>query len=279
MKPTQNKKRVPGWKEPEPGSTQKFITPGAEKSLREGAGRYRAIKAPSAPSKKRPPAQRQNAAGAKGGAKAPARGPQSFSEALKAELADRLKIARMNISVDSEDIIKGCIIAGYTILFILLQTTLFSKLRPFGAVPDLMLAFCVAVAQNEGEKWGGVCGLISAFCVTAMGSLDATPHLLPLLYASLGYGVGILSGYYFNDSIPVKAMYIAGSGILRAAASYFCAAAVLDASVGQIFKDIIIPEFFSTAAMAPFVYFIIHISLKHFHKTRAQRTENNGELY
>lgn len=49
MNPTQNnnggeKRRQHEWKEPEPERTQKFITPGAEKSLREGAGRYRRIR-------------------------------------------------------------------------------------------------------------------------------------------------------------------------------------------------------------------------------------------
>lgn len=49
MNPTQNnnggeKRRQHEWQEPEPERTQKFITPGAEKSLREGAGRYRRIR-------------------------------------------------------------------------------------------------------------------------------------------------------------------------------------------------------------------------------------------
>ncbi len=49
MNPTQNNnggknRRQHEWQEPEPERTQKFITPGAEKSLREGAGRYRRIR-------------------------------------------------------------------------------------------------------------------------------------------------------------------------------------------------------------------------------------------
>lgn len=277
MKPTQNnneKKKSSGdikWQEPDPGSAQKFITPSAEKSMREGAGRYRVVRSNSAPNpkKKRPV---QNKSGTSGNHKG-----KSLFAALKDEIRDRLGFPGLSISIDSEDIFKACIIAGFMIFFALMQTTFFARFSPFGAIPDLMLAFCAAVAQSEGEKWGGVCGLIAAFVIQSLGGVSGLPHVLPLLYMPVGYVVGVLSGYYFSSSIPVKIMYIIGCGVLRMLFTVAVAAFDLSASPAQLFFDVAIPEFFSTALLAPAVYILIYIGIKPFHKTRAERTDSGAE--
>jgi hypothetical protein len=59
---------------------------------------------------------------------------------------------RLGISIDSEDIIKAFVIAALMVFFTILQTTLFTRFRPFGAVPDLMLPFVMATAAIEKEK-------------------------------------------------------------------------------------------------------------------------------
>lgn len=280
MKPTQNNGKNSGWREPEPGSTQKFITPEAEKSMREGAGRYRVVKAGNsdAPRQRKKP---DDSAAAKnrptGARKAPKKQNLSLGEALRAELHERLSIIGHSITINSEDIVKGVIIAAFMIFALMMQTTFFSHFPPFGAVPDLMLALIASIAQNEGEKWGGVCGIIGAFALQSLGGIPYANEMLPLLYVPVGFIIGILSGYYLNNSMPVKILYIAGCGILRAAVTTVVAKRVLGAGIGDILTGIVIPEFFSTALIAPVVYFLVYISLKHFHKTRAQRTDGGGE--
>lgn len=267
MKPTQNNKDA-RWREPDPGSAQKFITPEAERSMREGAGRYRVVKADG----------RAPRAGTKSGRKnPPTRAPKkqnvSLGDAVKAEVRERLSILGYIVTVDAEDIIKGLIAAGFIILVAMLQTTFFSRFRPFGAVPDIMLALVAGIAQSEGEKWGGACGLAGAFAVQALGGMPGTTELLPLLYMPVGYVIGILSGYYFSNSVPVRAMYIAGCGAVRAVITAVIAMRTLDTTIANILSGTVVPEFFSTALVAPAVYFLVYLSFKHFHKTRAERTE------
>ncbi len=267
MKPTQNNKGGgPRWQEPDPGSAQKFITPEAEKSMREGAGRYRVVKADTSqrPKKKSPAAS----------APKPQK-PPSLWGAVKAELGERFGVVGFGVTINSEDIIKGCIIAAYMVLFALMQTTFFARLAPFGAVPDLMMAMTAAVAQSEGEKWGGVCGLIAAIVIQSLGGIGTFPHLLPLLYVPIGYVIGILASYYFNSSLPIRGVYILGCGVIKMIFTGVTAALRLDASAAQIIGDIVIPEFFSTALLTPIVYFLMYISTKPFHKTRAERTEGS----
>ena len=277
MKPTQNnnenKKRAGDmkWQEPDPGSTQKFITPGAEKSMREGAGRYRVVRSDTTPRPKvKRPVQSQRAAPEN-------RKGKSFFAALKDEIRERLSAIGFSITVNSEDIIKASVIAGYMIFFALMQTTFFARFTPFGAVPDLMLAFTAAVAQSEGEKWGGVCGLIAAFVIQALGGVSGLPHVLPLLYMPVGYAVGILSGYYFSSTVPVKLMYIVGCGVLRILFTSVVAAVNLGTSASQLFLDVLVPEFFSTVLLAPAVYFLVFLGTKPFHKTRAERTDSGAD--
>lgn len=284
MKPTQNNENGGRWREPEPESTQKFITPEAAKSIREGAGRYRFIKSGYTGGKKKPPeptenpVQKKMAADSvpKIGTKREKSGKLSLGEAVRGEINDRLQSLRMNITLNSEDIIKGVICAVHIMLWAMVQTTFFAHFPLFGTVPDLMLSLTAAIALMEGEKWGGVCGLIAAFVIQALGNSGTGPELLALLYMPAGYVIGILSRYYFSNSLPVKAMYIAACGLGRAAVSAVTAAVMLDAPLKRILADIVVPEFFSTAAMAPIIYFVVWLTLKHFHKTREQRTEKGN---
>ena len=46
---------------------------------------------------------------------------------------------RIRMGIDGEKILKAVVAASLLIFFALLQTTIFARFRPFGAVPDLML--------------------------------------------------------------------------------------------------------------------------------------------
>ena len=83
---------------------------------------------------------------------------------------------------------------------------------------------------------------------------------------------GICAKYYLSDSIPVRILYILSCGAGRGIVTAISAAAILNATAGEIFLDIVLPEFFSTALLAPLLYVLVHFAFKPFHKSRAQRT-------
>ena len=192
-------------------------------------------------------------------------------KAIQLELRDRIRSLRMGVTVELEDILRGSICGVLIVLFALLQTTFFVRFAPFGAVPDLLLMLTAAIAAGEGEKYGAVCGLFSAFIIESLGGA-AGPHLLPLLYAAAGCVIGILAKDYLTNSLAVKLLYVFFCCLGRAAVSLLTAKAVLSASFGSIMTDIVIPEFFSTAVLSPLPFFAAWICYRRFHKSREERT-------
>ena len=210
----------------------------------------------------------------RGGAPEKRRPPKkeiSLWEAILLELRDRLRTLRLTISIDLEDLIRGVICGLLIILNAELQTTFFVRFAPFGAVPDLMLILTAAIGASEGEKFGAVCGLVSSFVIRSLGGAGEL-SLLPLLYFSAGYFVGILSKNYFSNTIPVKILYVAACCVGRAIISAICAASILSASFSQVMTDTVIPEFFSTALISPLVFFAVWLCYRKFHKSRDERT-------
>lgn len=175
------------------------------------------------------------------------------------------------LSVSRESVLRGLIIAALMIVFALTQTTLFTRLPPFGAVPDLMLSFCVAVAVTEGEHWGAVVSLLAALVITALGAVSFDPA--PLLYLVCAYTVGVLSRYYLKQNVLTRLVYTVAAGLCRAAAT-FAALAISSPAYepGAFIRLAMIPEFFSTLLLAPIVHIIVWSSLHVFHRSRAERT-------
>lgn len=230
------------------------------------------------PQAKKPPAWQypQNGVGSSNPRQPRRRKPRSpsltFGQALLAELKDILHSIWYYIYENWESILKGLICGLLLVFFLLLQTTFFVRFAPFGAIPDLLLSLTAAVAISEGEKWGAVFGLAAAYLSQALGGTGMGPNLLPLLYMPAGYFCGICAKYYLSDSIPVQIIYIIACGAGRGIITAISAATLLNATASEIFLDIVLPEFFSTALLAPFIYILVYLIFKPFHKSRAQRT-------
>lgn len=155
------------------------------------------------------------------------------------------------------------------VFYALLQTTVFSTIRPFGAIPDLMLLFTLALSVTEGGKWGAVWGIISAVVIESLGMPDVI--LLPLLYMPVGYFCGILCTQRFTGSAAVRAVLTLSVLPFRAIFTvFYMLASPLSITAGEIFLDIVLPEMGATLLLAPLVHLPIYLCMRPFHRTRAE---------
>ncbi len=192
-------------------------------------------------------------------------------KAQKYSLLERLRGWRLGISIDVETVAKGVVCALLIVFFALLQTTMFTRFRPFGVVPDLMLPLVIAIAMTEHERWGAICGIIAAFVIESLGGESLT--LLPLLYMPCGYLCGILTVHYFRDALPVRALYTVVSSVLRGVFTCIIALSTLGGlSIVTLFSKAVIPEFFANVIFAALPHLAAKLCLRPFHKTREERT-------
>lgn len=88
-------------------------------------------------------------------------------------------------------IIRYCTVIGITLFLIaILQTSVLSRIKPFGATPDLMIATVTAISVLCGCHTGAITGIAAGFLIDALGSTGFS--ILPLIYFLIGY----LIGYY-----------------------------------------------------------------------------------
>lgn len=176
----------------------------------------------------------------------------------------------MHAFYSRERILCGVVCTAIMMLIALLQTTVFSTIKPFGAIPDLMISFVLALSVTEGEKWGAVWGIISAVVIEALGVCDVT--LLPLLYMPAGYISGLLCRHQFTGSAAVRA--VMSLCIIPARALFTAVYMILSpiyATPGEIFFEVVLPEAAATILFAMPIHLIVYLSLKPFHKTRADK--------
>lgn len=84
-----------------------------------------------------------------------------------------------------------CLTIGAFVLFAaLLEVSLFARWKPFGAVPDLMIATVFAFSFFCGCYAGAITGIAAGVLIDALGSVGIS--ILPVVYLLVGY----VSGYY-----------------------------------------------------------------------------------
>ena len=197
--------------------------------------------------------------------------PASINSNKKTTLREKFNGWRLGITLDAEDLIKVGVITVLIIVFTLLQTTLFTRFRPFGAIPDLMLPFIIALSVLEKEKWGSIVALIAAYVIDAAGGTTLT--LLPLLYVPTAFLVGLLTTHRLRDSLSVNIVYTILTSLVRVGITFIIVMFTVNKiTVADAFYDRVIPEFFANIVIAPFPQILTRLCLRPFHKTRAERT-------
>lgn len=174
--------------------------------------------------------------------------------------------------IDTDILWRVLVSAGLLIFFALLQTTIFARFRPFGAVPDLMLPLVIAVGMTEREKWGAVFGVAAAFVIESLGG--APVSLLALLYMPAGYLSGILTIEMFRDSFAVRLLFTAVGCALH---MLFTLATLALTVEGFTFlrglTGAVLPEFLSSMVFAALPHLLAKAALRVFHKPREERVE------
>ena len=184
----------------------------------------------------------------------------------------RAKLSSFNI--EKEWVFRVLITAALVVFFAITETTFAARFPLFGETPDLMLGLVIAVAMTEGEQFGAVTGLFAGLIIDALGTAGTLP-LSALLYVSVGYAVGVLTENYFTGRWPVRVLYTLAAGLPRmllAAIVLRAGNTVLSTVSGwQMFTEILLPGYASTAVTAVLPHFAAWLSLRVFHKTRAER--------
>lgn len=185
-------------------------------------------------------------------------------------LREKFNAWRLGFSVDKELLAKIIIIAAVLVLLVIVQTTVFTVVRPLGCVPDLMLPFVIAVATLEKEKFGAVTALCAAYIIEAAGGTEIT--LLPLLYVPVAYAIGIFSTHNFRDSFPVAVMYTVVSVLLRGVVTFVVALiSVHGIAVLTVLSDIVLPELLINLLFAPFVQLFVRLCMLPFREKREEK--------
>lgn len=152
----------------------------------------------------------------------------------------------------------GCVIAAVAaMLTASAQSGFFSQLRPFGTVPDLCLAFTVALGMMFGSRFGAVFGVASGFFIDALSADGLSVKIILYLVC------GALSGLFtVTEFRPIKDIWRYVAFLLSACAAkqlLLVMWVVLTApfiDMAQIVVELILSELICTAVFSIPVYFI-----------------------
>jgi rod shape-determining protein MreD len=98
------------------------------------------------------------------------------------------------------------------ISLVVLQTTVFTHLRVFGAVPDLTLVATIAMAYEEGPMAGAVFGFAAGLSTDLF--LSTPLGLSALAFALTAYGVGLFQSGLIRESRGIASVLGGVGGIV-----------------------------------------------------------------
>ena len=137
---------------------------------------------------------------------------------------------------------------------ILLQTTLLSRFRILGAVPDICFGTLILVSYFLGKETGAVTGIAVGFAIEALSSTGVA--ILPVCYLFCGY----VCGYFTRAILPKR--FTAFLAVLGAAVParaiitlvYMCLT-YSEINLPQILLRTLLPEMLTTALFSLPLYF------------------------
>ena len=144
-----------------------------------------------------------------------------------------------------------------TILFltvILLQTTLFARIRLFGAVPDICFVTLILISYFCGKEVGAITGIVAGFAVDALGSVGIS--LLPIFYMFCGYLFGHFTRAIYPKRYVSYLVVLAAAIPVRMVITFVCICINYNTlHLLEILGRVLLPEATATAILAAGLYF------------------------
>ena len=135
-----------------------------------------------------------------------------------------------------------------------LQSSVFGKLRIFGAVPDLMICTVLIIAFFFGQYAGAITGIGAGWLIEAIGGGTGI-LILPVIYLLCGYLTGYLAKSASARRYPVYLIYLGIVLLLRAGTTvtYACLSyQYID--LPKILLQTVLPELIATAICGSLLY-------------------------
>lgn len=155
-------------------------------------------------------------------------------------------------------IIRRVLIYGLAIFFLgIFQCAFFSRLKPFGATPDLILGVVCAVLLIDNKHAALVCAVCGGYFIDAIGAI-------PPCFSTLVYVIAVAFTFGMAQKLlpklPSFLLLILPAALTRAAFTYIS----LCLTFGGIaplssLTTIILPEAISTICFSIPVYFLIKL--------------------
>lgn len=172
--------------------------------------------------------------------------------------------------VSWQTIFKKSVVWGIWLFFLaVIQTSIFSVFRPFGAVPDLVLASVIAIAIYDRERTGVIAGIVGGYIADALGGSGLS--LSPLVYMLCATLFALLAYSVLRRDFLSWLIGVACSLIISGIASIICAYSSVSAAhftASHIFSELLIPQFFSSLLIGIPVYILTKLIWSRFFNTR-----------
>lgn len=157
---------------------------------------------------------------------------------------------KMRLGVTAADVIKYVVYALLGLFLVILKTTFFSRFRPFGASPDILIAAVAAFALYEGGQAGAIFGIAVGYAADALGGVGVV--LLPLPYMLVGYFCGVVATDHYKRTPLLFIIFDLCADVVRAVTSLFYVMLTWHSfDLGVVIRSVIVPEFLSTLIVSP----------------------------
>ncbi len=155
-------------------------------------------------------------------------------------------------------LLKKSVVWGiWLFLLAIIQTSFFSVLRVFDAVPDLVLPAVIVISVYDRERMGTIAGIMGGFFADALGGSGIS--LSPVAYMLCGITVALLAYSVLRRDFTSWLVGLIMSLVISGAFSVITAFLThKNASFGisEIFSELLVPQFAASLVLALPVYFL-----------------------
>ncbi len=153
-------------------------------------------------------------------------------------------------------------ITVYSLLFLLLgtaQCSFFARLKPFGAVPDIVFGGICGIIMLDNKRAAAVCAVAAGYFIDALGAVP--PSFSPLFFLLSVAFLGWISDKLMPSFVSYAALMF--SAVLVHAVYTYVNLRIVYGSVpiGTALLSVVLPEMLSTFVCCLPIYFLVKLCL------------------